>query len=137
MNNKQIKEVKKICEAFTLEGLYELISSIDIITSINKSYFDNEVDNRDIIDVVSFVYSHRRRMLENQLPEFVRKKNPDINRIVKVICRHSRICKGTGWAVLQDRVIAKEDFKAPESHFTAICLKCGYMAEDNYNFILF
>lgn len=74
-------------------------------------------------------------MYTGPLPDYAQRKNPNRARLVRLLCKKGDCSKHgeswaemttdhPGWGVLK---------KSQEGKYTAVCLKCGTMAEDPYN----
>lgn len=58
--------------------------------------------------------------------------NTPTNLLIQILCRGT--CNGTRWAVLNKPYPGESALKSADMfEFTATCLKCGYVASDNYN----
>lgn len=115
------KEIKQLCDEATLEGLLKILSSEQVKSNI------------DVFEFIKLEYKTRKERLIKNLPNYIKKQNCNINRLVHYICKGK--CKIPRWLELQQEVLKKSDLKNTQlGDYTAKCLKCGAISQACYNF---
>lgn len=121
LSKNEKNEIKRMCDDYTLEGLYNLIN--------NGTYEDNEEKQ----DFITSIYQKRIEKLENILPEYVTNKNYDKHRLTQYLCKKG--CNGQNrWLEFQQPVLKISDIQDSQlGDYKAKCLYCGSILDYGFN----
>lgn len=121
LDKEQKKELKKICDDYTLEGLYQII---------NSGNYQNDIDK---FEFIKNQYEKRIKSLKKKLPEYVTSKKYNIHRLTNYLCKGT--CHGKSrWLEFQQPVLKISEIRNSEN-YTAKCLYCGSIL-DSHNMII-